>query len=262
MLVFTSICPHPPILIPSVGQDSLNQIEKTQKAMQELAQIFYVARPETVIIISPHGNLMENAFTLNCLPEFAADFKQFGDLETELKFKADLELCYQIKESLTTKFPIQMISNQNLDHGVNVPLYYLSEKMTLKIIPLGYSFLDLETHFELGRAMAEIIHSSAKRIAIIGSGDLSHCLTKDSPAGYCPQGKKFDQQIIELIKEKNIDDILNMDKNFISEAKECALKSIIILLGVLSQYNYNPQILSYEGPFGVGYLVCNFDLNR
>jgi hypothetical protein len=35
-------------------------------------------------------------------------------------------------------------------------------------------------------------------------------------------------------------------------------------LGILeaSGINYQPEILSYEDPFGVGYLVANFKLGR
>lgn len=263
MLVFASICPHPPILIPTIGQESLARLKKTQEAMNELACDFYSVQPETVLIISPHGRLLENAFTINTSPEFNVSFKDFGDLETELKFKGDLGLCYQIRQVLETKTQLQMISEAELDHGVGVPLYYLAKEIkNVKVVPLGYSAAPLKIHFELGRKLAEIIHRIPKRIALVASGDLSHSLTQQAPAPYSPQGKKFDKKLIELLKEKDINNILNLEPKFIQSATECGLKSIVILLGVLSEYNYTPQILSYEGPFGVGYLVCNFELNR
>lgn len=263
MLVFSSICPHPPILIPTIGQDSLEQIKKTEQAMKDLADIFYASQPETVLVISPHGKLMENAFTLNTAPEFTLNFKQFGDLETELKFKGDIALAYQIKEAIETKVPIQMITESELDHGVGIPFYYLTEHLpAVKVISLGYCLQDNKIHFELGQKLAEIIHKSDKRIAVVASGDLSHALISGAPAGYSPLGKKFDKQLIDLIKNKKINEIINLDKGLVAEAAECGLKSIIILLGILSEQNYTPEVLSYEGPFGVGYLVCNFELNR
>lgn len=47
------------------------------------------------------------------------------------------------------------------------------------------------------------------------------------------------------------------------EAGECGLRSFSFLLGILeeSKINWKPEVLSYEGPFGVGYLVANFRLN-
>jgi len=46
------------------------------------------------------------------------------------------------------------------------------------------------------------------------------------------------------------------------EAGECGLRSFCFLLGILeaSGIDWQPEILAYEGPFGVGYLVANFKL--
>ncbi|HDQ15526.1 MAG TPA: AmmeMemoRadiSam system protein B [Bacteroidetes bacterium] len=263
MLVFSAITPHPPILIPSIGQESLEQIKKTQQAMQELAENFYVVAPETVIVISPHGRLMENSFTLNGAPDFSGDFGQFGDLETQLEFKGDVVLAYKIREYLETKFSIQMIADSELDHGVSVPLYYLTQKLKkVKIVPVGYCLQESQRHFELGQAIAEVIHDVKKRVAVIASGDLSHCLTKNAPVPYNEQGREFDKKLIDLIKNKKIKEVVNLDRNLINQAAECGWRSILILLGILSEHNFIPEVLSYEGPFGVGYLVCNFELNR
>ncbi len=262
MLTFASICPHPPILIPTIGQDNLEQIKKTQTAMQELGQDFYSIKPDIILVISPHGNLMTQAFTLNTALEVKANFKNFGDLDTELKFKTDIAFAHQIKEALETKFSIQLINQIELDHGASVPLYYLNKKLSAKIITLGHSSQDLKTQLKLGKELSEIIHSSDKKIAVVASGDLSHALSSDSPAGYSPEGKKFDKNLIKLIQKKDIKNILKFDKKLIEEVAECGLKSIVILLGIINEHNYTPQILSYESPFGVGYLVCNFELNK
>ena len=86
-------------------------------------------------------------------------------------------------------------------------------------------------------------------------------MTLDAPAGFSSRGKEFDGKLIEFLKNKDIDGILNMDPDLVEEAGECGYRSIIILLGVLNGLNWQPEILSYEGPFGVGYLVANFKLN-
>ena len=52
--------------------------------------------------------------------------------------------------------------------------------------------------------------------------------------------------------------MLQMDENFITEAAECGFRSFLILMGILRDLNYTYQSYSYEGPFGVGYLVANF----
>ena len=44
-----------------------------------------------------------------------------------------------------------------------------------------------------------------------------------------------------------------MDPVMVNEGGECGLRSIIIAMGSLDGYNISSQVLSYEGPFGVGY---------
>lgn len=263
MLVFAALTPHPPILIPALGRENLALLKKTSLAMEKLAAELSIANPETIIIISPHGPLLTNAFSINIAQDFTLNFKAFGDLETELNFIGDLRVGHQFKESLETKLPIQLISETELDHGVGVPLYCLTKKLkNFKIIPLNYSGLDNQKHFELGQKLADLIQHSKKRIAVIASGDLSHALSHDAPAPYSESGKIFDKSLNKLIEEKNNPDIINLEPALIKSASECGLKSILILLGILNDFNYTPEALSYESPFGVGYLVVRFELNQ
>ena len=262
MLVFSAIVPHPPILIPALGQENLNLLKKTTEAMEKTAEKLLASNPETIIIISPHGPFLTNAFSLNIAPNFTLNFKTFGDIETELQFMGDIGFGHQIKEALETKIPIQLISQVNLDHGTGIPLYCLTKNLkNIKIIPLVYSDLDNQKHFELGQKLADLIQHSKKRIAVIASGDLSHALSNDAPAPYSEDGKIFDKTLIKMIEEKNNAGILNLDQTLIKNAVECGLRSILILLGILNDFNYAPEIYSYECPLGVGYLVCNLAIN-
>ena len=259
MLVFTAITPHSPILLPTIGKENFNLIEKTVRAMKKLEENFYLAKPETVIIISPHGLILPESFSISLAKKYHSTLKQFGDLATKLEFKTDLELIHKIKENLETKIPLTIISQEELDHGASVPLFYLTEHLKdISLVPLSYSSLDYQTHFEFGQMLREEISKTNKRVAIIASGDLSHRLSPEAPAGFSPQGKTFDNKLIELLKKKDTQGILSLDPDLIKEAGECGLRSIIILLGLLKNLKYQPEILSYEAPFGVGYLVAQF----
>jgi AmmeMemoRadiSam system protein B len=258
-LIFGAITPHPPLLIPAIGRDHLKEMGKTVRALKELEEILYAKRPDTIIVISPHGDLMTEAFTINHSPGLKADFEDFGDLETKLEFKNDNALAYQIRESLETKLPVVLTTVERLDYGVSVPLYYLTKHLPdFRIIPMGYSMLSLADHFSFGTAIRRVLDLTTKRVAVIASGDLSHRLTHDAPGGFSAQGQKFDAQLIESLKQKDLKSILKLKADLVEEAGECGLKSILILLGVLDEINYQPEILSYEAPFGVGYLVANF----
>lgn len=260
---FASICPHPPIMIPTIGGPAdLKLVSRTIQGMEKLSEKFAKAKPEAVIVISPHGPVDLYYFTINQSPTLVGHFYNFGDFGTELIFENDLEFIKEIeKECKTAKIPLRVADISELDHGVLVPLYYLAQKYTnFKVVPLAYSYLDLETHFKFGKILQKSAIASKCRIGIIASGDLSHRLTPDAPAGYSPAGKEFDEELIEMLKKKDVKGILNMDPDLVEEAGECGYRSIIILLGALDGLNWQPEIISYEGPFGVGYLVANFKL--
>jgi AmmeMemoRadiSam system protein B len=263
MLSFASICPHPPLIIPTIGKPGdLKLVSKTIHAMENLAKIFKEAGTETVLLISPHGPLQSDQFTINQSPILSGNFYDFGDVETELLFKNDQNLLKEIEtEARNAKIPLEKINIEELDHGSSVPLYYLAKsKLDFKVVPLTFSLLDTKIHFKFGKVLQTAISNLKSRVGIVASGDLSHRLTLDAPAGYSPRGKEFDDKLIELIRRKNIKEILNLDSDLIEDAGECGFRSILILLGALDGLNWQPEILSYEGPFGVGYSVINFKI--
>jgi len=262
-LVFAAISPHPPIILPTIGSPpDLKKAKKTIEGMKKLSEIFAEAKPETVLVISPHGPVDFNQFSIVNSPTLAGHFYNFGDFRTELIFKNDEKLIELIeKETRKENIPLRSINLEELDHGVSVPLYYLSQKLpNIKVIPLAYSYLDLETHFKFGKILQSVVNCQKSKFGIVASGDLSHCLKEDGPYGFHPDGPKFDKALIESLKEKNIKEVFKLEEIF-PQASECGYRSIIILLGALDGLDWQPEILSYEGPFGVGYLVANLKNN-
>ncbi len=261
MLKFASICPHPPLLIPSIGKDQLTEVASTTEAMEKLGNEIKSLEIETIAIISPHATMQVDAMSINSTENLRGSFLQFGD-DTSMEFKNDIDLASLIaKTANVKKIPVEMIvSGFPLDHGTMVPLYFLTKySPEVKIVSLAFSYLSYQTHFEFGKAIYEAIENTNKKVALVASGDLSHRLTPYAPAGYSPRGKEFDELLIKLLENKRVQDILNLDPALIEEAGECGLRSIIILLGALATLEYKFKNMSYEGPFGVGYLVGKFE---
>lgn len=159
-----------------------------------------------------------------------------------------------------------IISSPHEDWGFNVPLHFLASDFKGKMIKYLTSEESPVFHFEEGRKTYKAINvegETSNIIALIASGDLSHCLKDEGPYGFNPQGPEFDKALIEALKRKDIEKILQLDELY-PEAGECGLRSICFMLGILeaSGVDYRPEILSYEGPFGVGYLVVNYEFPR
>jgi len=156
-----------------------------------------------------------------------------------------------------------IISAPHPDWGFGVPLYFLARDFKGEIKQHLIGIESPKFYFEQGKKIGQEQFLTDKKCALIASGDLSHCLKEDGPYGFQPDGPKFDRDLIEALKEKDIEKILKLDDMY-PEAGECGLRSFCFLLGILEQsgIDYQPEILSYEGPFGVGYLVANFKITK
>lgn len=259
-LVYAGITPHPPILIPNIGKDNIHKIKNTVNALKQMEQDLYAAKPDSIVLISPHGIVLLDAFLINLCDKYESDFGQFGDFATNLEFRPNLSLVEHLRMSINDRIPLTVASEPKLDHGATVPLFYLTQHLpNISLVPISYCLLDYPAHIKFGEILKEQIFNTNERIALIASGDLSHRLTKDAPAGYSPQGKEFDIKLVELLKNRDLENILNLDPQLIENAGECGLRSVLTLLGVIKNINYQTEILSYEGPFGVGYLVASFN---
>jgi MEMO1 family protein len=263
-IVFSCLVPHPPIIVPDIGRGEERKISATSNSMEELVQLLARHQPDSVIIISPHGNYMNDAMGILTAPSSDGNLNSWGVHGLNLHFENDLELVELIHEYCKQQeIPLLSIgkTGYNLDHGVMVPLYFLHRALKgVPLVPLTFSWLSLKTHFAFGQAINKAARESNKRVAIIASGDLSHRLIPGAPAGYDPAGKVFDEQLGKSLSKMDAQGILNYDPSLIEHAGECGLRSVVIMMGALEGLNVTPDILSYEGPFGVGYMVASFEV--
>jgi aromatic ring-opening dioxygenase LigB subunit len=269
MIVFSAIIPHSAILLPNVGKQNLKKLNKTTEALEKIKQDFKNAKPDSVIIISSHAGT-EKHFSLYINEKYYSDFETVGDFATKINFTPDFLTLAHLRKLLRIKgFPLALKSDEKLDYDFTIPLFYLLKKSDSEnkkentnpsIIPLETADLSPKKHFECGEAIKEEIVKSQKRIAVIASANLSHTIETDSPGGYSPAGKEFDKKLQEFIMNKNNAGLMLYDENKIKEAKECGVRQITMLMGILKDTNYAPKIYSYETPFGIGFMVANLQL--
>jgi len=262
MIVFASFCPHPPLLVPSVGKENLSKLKKTAAAYKKLEKDFYTANPDTIVIVTPHGTVYEDAISVNLCDKYFGDFEEFGDFSTKVEFKADHQLIDRLQRHMRrADVNVTLDTCEKLDHGSLIPLYLFTENLkSIKVVPISRSDQDPKAHFNFGQELKEFLLDSNKRVALIASGDLSHSLTTDSPAGYSESGQEFDDMVQELLASKNSSALISLDPKMIEEANQCALRPLAVLIGALQGMEYETELLAYESPFGVGYLTCNFKL--
>lgn len=263
-LNFAAISPHPPIVIPGIGNEGdLEKVANTVFGLKKLASIFKNAEIDTLIIISPHGVIYPDRFNISGMKKLFGTFASFDAPDIMMEFDNDIDLA-ALLDAKAQKNNIETLLYDNsgefceLDHGAMVPLYYLTQNQesALRVLPIAYSGLPRLDHFAFGQLIGEVAKNYEGRVGIVASGDLSHRLIER------PEGKKFDEKLVEDIKQNDTKSILYYDEDFVELAGECGYRSILILLGILDGSDIKPEMISYEGPFGVGYLVANYDLKK
>jgi len=269
-LNFVAISPHPPIIVPGIGNNQdLQKVSSTVLAMKKLAAAFKEAEIETLIIISPHTLVYPDRFNICGMKKLFGTFASFGASDIMMEFANDLELAAQIDQTANKEGIKTLLYNNGgeffeMDHGLMVPLYYLNSNpdSAFKVIPIAYSNLDRASHFSFGQIIRDVSQKYPRRVGLLASGDLSHRLIQGAPGGYAQAGKEFDKKLIQDLQAAKTKEIIYYDEDFVDDAGECGYHSILILLGLLDGLNLKPEILSYEGPFGVGYLVANYPINK
>ena len=204
---------------------------------------------------------MSNIVLASISPHPPIILPSVGSKEDREKVKKTIDSLYSLRKKLIEVVPQQIIiSSPHPDWGFEVPLYFLANDFKGKIDKVLIGFESPEFYFKEGKRIYNNLEKN-KKYGIIASGDLSHCLKEDGPYGLNPQGPKFDEELIESLKKKDVENILKLDDKY-PEAGECGLRPICFLLGILEEsgIDWQPEILSYQSPFGVGYLVLNFKL--
>lgn len=257
-LVFSGIAPHPPIMVPEVGRESIAGVVESIEAMSELTKRLIESGAESVILISPHAPLEVDSFVAYEGPQVSGDFSHFNAPGTHFTTSIDEELLAAIKEAAASEhYEVTTLPEHALDHGTAVPLYFLLRNgWRGKVVTLGYSFLSNHDHLRFGSCIRKAADKVGRRVAFIASGDLSHRLKPQAPAGYNPNAHVFDEQVVDALRSNDPQKIIDIDFNLRRLAGECGYRSMLVAIGASAELPLSCEVLSYEAPFGVGYLVA------
>jgi len=261
-IVAGALTAHPPILLTEVGGAESQRLRATAQAMQELDGILATASAGLAIVVSPHSPSSMTSLPVRRATRVAGDLARFRAPQVRIEADVDLELAGAlVVEGQRAGFALTWAEDSELDHGVVVPLYLLPRTMAHKrCVFLGVSGWPLRRFVEFGTWLQQRLRDRAA--ILIASGDLSHRLTEEAPYGFRPEGQLFDRLVIDALRGHEWERIEGVDPDLVEEAGECGLRPLGILLGAARAAGLTSQVLSYEGPFGVGYPVAAFTASR
>jgi AmmeMemoRadiSam system protein B len=263
-LVFVGIAPHPPVMVPEVGGAQAVEVRASIAAMRDLSERVKTSGARTVILISPHAPLENNTFVAYDGAQLRGDFANFRAPQTIVEAPLDAELLVAIEEAAAREqLGVARLGPLELDHGTAVPLYFLLRNgWRGAVIALGYCFLADEDHVRFGRCIRRATERVEHPVALIASGDLSHRLIPDAPAGYYAEAHRFAEEVVEAIRQNSPNRIIHINQSLRRLAGECGYRSMLVALGACDDAADACEVINYEAPFGVGYLVAQLSSAR
>jgi AmmeMemoRadiSam system protein A len=107
----------------------------------------------------------------------------------------------------------------------------------------------------MGQAIADAACALDQRFVVLASGDMSHRLQPGAPAGFHPQAKRFDQSFVQLLEGGELGQL--GEPRLSAELRELAAEDVVdscmVAAAAVGFDATGHRVLSYEGPFGVGY---------
>lgn len=255
---FAALMPHAPILVPNVGGEHVREVEETCSALVEVGRRAAATAAETLVVLSPHSPYKAGAVSIWRTSPLHGSFAAFGARSERVELPLDAELADRLAEECGRRsLATWDIKRGSLDHGAMVPLYHLiAAGWDRPACIVGLGELDDRKLDDLGDAIAAAAAGLQRHIVLIASGDMSHRLTATAPYGYAPEGERFDQAFIDLLATGTPDAIRRVEPALRGLAAEDVVAPTRIALAATAFSKHGREVLSYEGPFGVGYGVA------
>ncbi len=255
MICFAAIAPHGgPIFDDPEGA--------TRRGMEELGRRFAASRPESVIVITPHGVHVDGHFVVVRSAMLEGDASEWTDVDTKFEGPGDPELadaCVQRLQAAglpalgaTFGSTAAGSSTMPLDWGALIPLSFMRAPA---VVVSPCRARPNEDHVRAGRALAEA--TGDRRIALIASADHGHGHTADGPYGFAPESAEYDEEIQAVVRDNRLGALEGWDPGFAVAAKADSFWQLLMLHGAIGDA-YDVELLSYEAPTYFGMLTASF----
>jgi aromatic ring-opening dioxygenase LigB subunit len=234
----------------------------TRKGMEELGRRFAAARPEAVIVLTPHGLHVDGHFAVVRSLRLEGDAAQWTDADTHYEGPGDPELAdacvRELQEEglpalgVTFGGTVAGASTMPLDWGALIPLWFMRAPAVV-VTPCRARPND--EHVRAGAALAKA--TGDRRIALIASADHGHGHTVDGPYGFAAESAPYDALMQELVRENRLGALRDLDPAWAVAAKADSFWQLLMLHGALGD-GFSGELLSYEAPTYFGMLTAAY----
>src|SRR5581483_125790 len=269
-IVVAAIAPHGGIAVAELcAEDELGVAAATRAAFEELGRRVELAAPETIVVLTPHNVHVEGAIAVIVAGTLEGVVGENGR-EISMTSPVDLDLALALLDefdradvhstavSYGGNRPAE--ASMPMDWGALIPLWFMGGRSDPPVpIVLISPARDLpgEKHVAAGRVIAATAARVGKRVGLIASADHGHGHDPDGPYGFTPASGVYDEQIVGIVRDNQLDKLLEIDPAFVVEAQADSWWQMLVLHGATGDA-FEAELLSYEAPTYFGMLCASF----
>jgi 2,3-dihydroxyphenylpropionate 1,2-dioxygenase len=184
-LVFAGVCSHAPGIVGRAERADPSRVEALYAAFDEMREMLEASRPDALVVVAAEH--FANFF-MNNMPSFAIGMADHYDGPIEdpdwlriapCRVPGDRGLSRRFIESVMEHADVAYAEEWLFDHGIMVPLHFLTPRYDLTVIPAnincqGPPLAPLQRVWAFGQGLGAAARAASERIAIIGTGGISH----------------------------------------------------------------------------------------
>ena len=269
-LVFAAIAPHGGLAIEEAcgpGEEKL--AIATRKGMRSLGRMFAAAKPEAVVIATPHNVHISGALGVVVSSRVAGQLDG-APSSVALDCPTDADLAWRVLASyVEAEIPsvgISFGSNDPssavapMDWGVLIPLWFMggrSDPPVPVVVVTPARDLPATAHVEAGRAIARAAENSGRRVAFIASADHGHAHSADGPYGFDEKARAYDELVCDIVRRGDLERLVEVEPELVERAKADSWWQMLILAGATGEA-WRGRLISYEAPTYFGMLTAGY----
>jgi len=271
-LEYACIVPHGSDIIPQLAVHKTEHLfEKTRESVRKIARDIRNARPQTIVLASPHNLRLQDNIAIVTAENSTGYLKGPRGRKVSLSLRCDREFAQDLLEESTRKhLPVVganygtaegLASDMPMDWGTLVPMWFVVKEEKVKartVIVTPSREIPLRENIALGTTIAEMAEKRRNRLVFIASADQAHAHKKSGPYGYHRSAAKYDEFVSRAIQKNRIESISQLGKRFVEDAKPDSLWQMAILAGLTKVVKMRGKMLSYEVPTYYGMICASF----
>lgn len=184
-LVFAGACSHAPGITGRTARADPPTKDAFFANLTRLRHEMEATRPDVLIVV---GAEHFANFFMNNMPSICVGMADHyeGPIEDEnwlgikrQRIRGNPELSQRLIQSVMQDVDLAYAQEWKFDHGIMVPLHFMTPRYDLAVIPVnincqGPPLIPLHRCYEFGRALRRACDAAPERIALLGTGGISH----------------------------------------------------------------------------------------